>query len=247
MRLLGLFLLSSVLVCCESASSPHAYFPLGEGRVWTYQILLTPGYETKEQIISIRASHPPVDVTRLVGITEFSDGKEVLYENLIPIQHENDTLYYYRHHDDGIDRIAFQSSGNDALRWDDPVRPVLRYPLIEGQSWQTASQTYLLLRRLPLDMGLRATEPFFMTYTIEKTQVIETVPAGTFTDCIRVQGRGKASFIGYRGTGSIDVVIEQTDTYAANVGLIKSQRIEKTSSQLFGTNYYLMQLHHYED
>ncbi|MBC6444667.1 MAG: hypothetical protein GDA50_04435 [Alphaproteobacteria bacterium GM202ARS2] len=245
MSRVGSCFLSLVFLVSCSPETEHTYFPLDGGR-WHYAITITPGYEVKETMRSIRESLPLTDVTRIEGASETSAGVPVLYENVLPIRHENDTLYYYRANSQGIERLAFQSSGGSALRWEDNVRPVLRYPLQKGQSWKTSSQTYLLVRRLPLDMGLRATEPFYMHYTIEDTQAVVSVPAGTYANCLKVRGQGKASFIGYRGTGSIDVTIEHIDHYAPHVGLIKSQRTETSSSQLFGTNYYLMELSAYE-
>ena len=242
MRACLLFIL--LLVSC-SQETEHTYFPLEGGR-WHYAITITPKYEVKEQMRSIRESLPIIDITRMEGASNTSDGVPVVYKHVAPIRHENDTLYYYRANLDGIERLAFQPSGGSELRWEESVRPVLRYPLEQGQSWKTPSQTYLLVRRLPMDMGLRATEPFFMHYEIEDTKAVVSVPAGTYTDCLQVRGVGKASFIGYRGTGSIDVEIEHIDHYAPHVGLIKSQRTETSSSQLFGTNLYLMELSSYE-
>ncbi|MBC6496803.1 MAG: hypothetical protein GDA54_00545 [Alphaproteobacteria bacterium GM7ARS4] len=233
--------LIGLLPACEQ-NAHVSYFPLSPGQIWQYDITLKPGYEVEEHMVSIRRSLTPVTLTQRERETWQSAPLEITYENITPIQHENDTLYYYRHNEEGTQRIAFQASGGSIVRFDMPQRIVLHEPLTPGHAWDVPSQTFLLVRRLPSDMDMRATVPFAMRYTIDATDVTLRLHGQRYDNVLRVQGEGKTSFLGERGIGTIDVLITETNWYAPNVGLVKMERTETTSSQLFGKNMYTMEL-----
>ena len=54
-------------------------------------------------------------------------------------------------------------------------------------------------------------------------------------NCLLVEGFGETKFIGDSEIGTIEITITSKEWYAKGVGLIKSLRVEKTDSDLFGT------------
>ena len=72
-------------------------------------------------------------------------------------------------------------------------------------------------------------------YEIISTDEIISTPSGKFRNCILIRGIGNTKFIGDSEIGSISINILSQEWYAKGVGLIKSVRVEKTDSDLFGT------------
>jgi hypothetical protein len=72
--------------------------------------------------------------------------------------------------------------------------------------------------------------PVTVRYAVAATNETVTVPAGTFTNCVRINGHGSAITRVNMGQnfGHIDVV--HTDWYAPGVGLIRSERKETSDS-----------------
>ena len=81
---------------------------------------------------------------------------------------------------------------------------------------------------------------------ISKNEII-TTPIGKFHNCVLVRGIGNTKFIGDSEIGSIDINILSEEWYAKGVGLIKSVRVEKTDSDLFGTTKMTQVLEGYKE
>ena len=86
-------------------------------------------------------------------------------EQTVQIVREEDGFYV----DDRGNALAVDAHG---IR--DPKRYLLRYPLESGREWTTIVSVSSMERYKILDVGFRC-----------------EVPAGTFTDCVRVEGRSR--------------------------------------------------------
>ena len=85
-----------------------------------------------------------------------------------------------------------------------------------------ARQDRVRIRRFPvqLDKVVGATD-----------ELVET-PAGTFANCVRIDGNGQRSVRTDRGNSVAEVYVQTREWYAPNVGLIKLER-EETSDSTF--------------
>ena len=102
----------------------------------------------------------------------------------------------------------------------------------------------MILKRYPY-YDYRATTNFKINYEIVSTGEFVSTPLGKFNNCMLVRGKGKTKFIGDSEIGSIEINITSEEWYAKGIGLIKSNRVEETDSDLFGTTKMTQILENY--
>ncbi len=228
-----------VLTGCEEDSD---FFPLESDLSWNYRVTILPEVEPKElKKIVVSNLHP-------VTLTQSSDlgGEATETFQLTPRLREDNSLYYYFDDQEGMRRVAYQARPTLPVHFETQSRYVFKYPIQEGTSWETPSKTYLLVRRYPLDHDYRVTVDFNMEYQIESVNDTVRVPAGVFENCLRTRGVGETVFIGDRGLGRVRVTVENTDWFAPGIGLIKTERRESTTTDLFGTTTLLIELESFD-
>ena len=159
------------------------------------------------------------------------DGKK---ESLYPFLREDGSIFFYKLKKDGIFRSGFAFAKDKNINIEKQERMVLPSPIKIGQKWSVGSKTFLILKRYPY-YDYRATTNFLIDYEIISTNEIISTPTGKFRNCILIRGTGNTKFIGDSEIGSIAINILSEEWYAKGVGLIKSVRVEKTDSDLFGT------------
>ena len=214
-----LFLL--VLIGCSENN--NSYFPLGKIKSWSYKIEIKPEVEKKTIYKKTNLS---------LGKTKLEiDGKK---ESLYPFLREDGSIFFYKLKKDGIFRSGFAFAKDKNINIEKQERMVLPSPIKIGQKWSVDSKTFLILKRYPY-YDYRATTNFLIDYEIISTNEIISTPTGKFRNCILIRGTGNTKFIGDSEIGSIAINILSEEWYAKGVGLIKSVRVEKTDSDLFGT------------
>ena len=162
-----------------------------------------------------------------------------------PIVREDNSIYYYSRNKNGIVRKGIQFNGKPEIKFEEDEKYVLKYPIKIGTEWNAQSKTYLILRRYAY-YDYRATTNFDINYKVSSINETVKVPAGRFKDCIKISGNGNTTFIGDREIGSINIEIRTEDWYAPKIGLIKSVRLEKTDTELFGTSKMVQVLDDYK-
>ena len=153
-------------------------------------------------------------------------------------------LYYPKKRADG--RTDYYQRRDGALFRFDPESKtstlVLKEPVEVGTSWQSPSRIRFLevTGAFEQTYNRKIKEAIVMEYRIESIDDIVTVPAGKFTNSIRVNGKGSL----YGGGGSLKefmdldtINIETIDWYVPGVGLVKSMRKEYTFPVKFENNY----------
>ena len=221
-------LLSFLAISCGENRTD--YFPLKYKKLWAYNIQIIPSEEDK---INYKK-------------TNFSLEKQIIERgktkiDVYPVIRENQTVYYYSKNKDGIFREAVQFKQSKPVSLEEKKKTVLKFPLQVGNKWSAPSKTYLILRRYAY-FDYRANTNFLLNLELTSNTATVKVPAGTFRNCLKVEGYGETTFIGDREIGSIKITIKTSDWYAPNVGLIKSVRVEGTDSDLFGTSEMIQEL-----
>ena len=210
-----------ILIGCSENN--NSYFPLGKIKSWSYKIEIQPEVEKKTIYKKTNLS---------LGKTKLEiDGKK---ESLYPFLREDGSIFFYKLKKDGIFRSGFAFAKDKNINIEKQERMVLPSPIKIGQKWSVDSKTFLILKRYPY-YDYRATTNFMIDYEIISTDEIISTPTGKFRNCILIRGIGNTKFIGDSEIGSIAINILSEEWYAKGVGLIKSVRIEKTDSDLFGT------------
>ncbi len=209
-----------ILSCSEN---DHSYFPLGKIKSWSYKVEIQP--EIDKKII-----YKKINLLLKKKELEINGKKESFY----PLLREDGSVFFYQANKKGVFRNAYAFAKDKTIRSERSKRMVLPASQNIGDMWAVDSKTYLILKRYPY-YDYRATTNFEINYEIiSKTDVVST-PVGKFKNCLLVRGIGQTNFIGDSEIGSIEINITSEEWYAKGIGLIKSIRVEKTNSDLFGT------------
>ena len=217
---LFLFFFIFFLIGCEDDHSN--YFPLNKIKSWNYNVKII----------------PEIDETKEYKKTNLSLGEKKILINdksikIFPVLKEDGTIFYYQITKNGVFRNGFKFAKDLQIN-QEKKRIVIPYPVNVGDKWKVDSKTFLILKRYPY-YDYRATTNFKINYEIiSKTETV-TTPIGKFQDCLFIKGVGKTRFIGNSEIGAIEIKIISKEWYAKDIGLIKTERIEKTNSDLFGT------------
>ncbi len=215
--LLVIFLL---IGCSENNNS---YFPLEKKKYWSYKVEIKPEIDQK-------TVYKKVNLSLGKKKLQINGEKDSIY----PLLREDGSIYFYALNKDGIYRKGSSFLRDKNINKEKSERIVLPKPQKIGRKWEAESKTFLILKRYPY-YDYRATTNFEIKYEIiSKNQTVIT-PAGKFKNCLFVKGTGKTKFIGDSEIGTIEINITSEEWYAKGVGLIKSLRVEKTDSDLFGT------------
>ena len=218
--MLYLLLFFFISGCSESNDS---YFPLERKKSWSYKVEIEPEVEKKTvyKKVNLSLGKKKIEI----------DGKE---KQFFPLLREDGSIFYYEIDKNGIYRNGISFSRDKSINFSKKRRIVLPFPLDVGKKWEVESKTYLILKRYPY-YDYRATTNFQINYEIISNNAIISTPLGKFKNCILLIGEGETKFIGDSEIGSIKIKIISKEWYAKGVGLIKSERIEETDSDLFGT------------
>ena len=210
-----------VLIGCSEYN--HTYFPLGKIKSWSYKIEIEPEVDKKTVYKKINLS---------LGKKKLEIGGKK--ESLYPFLREDGSIFFYKPKKNGIFRNGFAFAKDKNIKQEKQERMVLPFPIKIGKKWSVDSKTYLILKRYPY-YDYRATTNFTIDYEIISKNEIISTPIGKFQNCILIRGIGNTKFIGDSEIGSITINILSEEWYAKGVGLVKSVRVEKTDSDLFGT------------
>ena len=210
------WLAASAMAGCTSQPASTSYFPLEAGHRWVY-----------EQVSEWENN--TVDREPLVLQTL---GSETLESGSAWRRRSDSGIdYWLRADDTGIQRVAAKTDLQESPEPDKPGRYVLKAPLAVGTSWQTPTTTHLLRRNADFPPEIRHThKPVPMTWRIEALGEKLTTRAGSFTDCLRVQGTAVMRLFADPVVGFKDMPLTTTEWYCKGVGLVKVQRTEPANS-----------------
>lgn len=161
----------ATMLACTRTPMDDAYFPLGDGRSWTYAI-------TRDER---REGEAPVQLTVAVVGKEEVSGQRVTRERIAVDGEEHFLFVGVDEH--GIFRHATQSPGQPAPSVEDERDYFLVQPLQVGETWKgQAAPTFL-------DVG--DVQVPIQSTVVSTTDTVKT-PAGEFTGCVKIRVTGKA-------------------------------------------------------
>ena len=210
--------LLGVVAGCSRRDSEKSFFPLDQGRTWTYRI-------TKN---IDEATEPDIDHLSFAmkGPKQFESGPAQRRHS------DNGVDYFLRSDEQGIYRVGSRNTLDENPTPDHPPRFVLKKPFVVGTQWQAATVPYLLQRRNEVPKEVRYTsKPIMMVYTIESLdQKVET-PAGQFEGCIKVMGEAKIKLYVDAQLSWRDIPLFTSEWYCPGVGLVRVERVETSPSK----------------
>ena len=226
-RLVAVTIITVLVSCAETQTT---YFPLELGRQWHYKVdkSTMDGMVTQKYLLE---TIPSIEIDGVLVSTK---------------QTFNGHQFFYRVDERGVSRIAYRLNGTREIQTQTPILIVLPQDLRIGTSWQQPTNTSALESSAPPWESLfRIDESVEMKYVIESIDDVITVPAGKFTQCIRVFGAGaKTTSIGSY-IGQTTIGIEVTEWYAPNVGLVLSRRTERSDATPLNAGSIVMELESY--
>lgn len=204
------------------------YYPLDEGHWWYFTTRTTILDEiTEQRLVVANIGTGTLDDGSSVHIQRQSSGREV----------------YVRQTDRGLERIAVRIPIHAEQT---PQVPQLILPAVRsvGTSWTISTRLRLIESRTfaRQDKLRNRSLPLELAMSIGATDDSVTVPAGTFTNCIRIDGSGQRSVRTDRGNAIANVAVEHHEWYAPGVGLVKASRSESAESPFLKAGHYVQEL-----
>lgn len=198
--------------CSRPASD--AYFPLTVGAKWTYQLVTD-------------MASPPVDASLVMSVDRAITfaGKDVVVR-----RSASGVEYYLEQTPAGIRRVASRTDLEEDALLDDAPRTVLPEPPAVGAEWEAMTVPFLLQRNAEFPRELKHRHKTMMRYRIEAEHETVEVPAGKFTDCLRVRGQTSFKLFKDPQQGFSDQPIVSVEWYCKGVGLVRIDREEEVKS-----------------
>ena len=227
-RLAG-FLAVSVLMALAGCRNSQSPFPLDPDLRFGYRLHLesegTAGAENfKSFAVNLRA--------------QIIDGASAT-----PRLFEDGKIIYYADDKIGVREAAFREPGSDMT----PAAPgqyILKYPLQPGAHWRAPGRTILLTQKFLYSKALPVTIGLDLDYTVENPESVQ-VPAGHYSNCIKVTAVGHTSVTTIDNQSTLDVDVEIAEWYAPGVGLVKSIRSEKAGEERSGNAQLVTELDYF--
>ena len=210
------WLAALALTGCGGPPASTSYFPLEAGKRWVYEQVTERENNTVER--------EPLVLTAL--------GSDTLESGTAWRRRSDSGIdYWLRADDTGIYRVATKTDLQEEPEPDKVPRFVLKMPLAVGTTWQASTTTYLLRRNADFPPEIRHShKPVPMTYRIDALGDKLSTRAGSFTDCIRVQGTAVMKLFADPVVGFKDMPLTTTEWYCKGVGLVKLERTEPAQS-----------------
>jgi hypothetical protein len=222
-----------LVLLLAGCSDERSYAPLAPGHWWVYAVASTVLDEPRE------ARYVARNVAR--GTL---DGEEVVARRV-----QSWSLEYLSSTPDGIVRVAQRRGRDGMFSSDQPPRLVLPVPAQAGRSWSVAStlaliesrtfarQDRVIVRRYPVTIGKSVVAQDGST----------RVPAGRFSNCLLVEGKGTTSVRTDRGNASARVTVSTREWYAPGIGLVRLERDERSTSPFLKSGRQVWTLLEYGD
>jgi len=222
-------LVVALLAGC-GADAPE-YFPLPEHGWWRYAV-------TERTTELVRRGKRIV-----VALEPVRQRGERLARRRINTAH----VYYYRRTAQAVERVATQRAGEREPRFAASPEFVLPRTPAPGMRWRQQSATAVLETTVdPFRRKYRLEEPVELEYVVESVDDEVVVPGGRFRNCLRVRGTGRGAFKGDKTLFPSDIEVVHTDWYAPGIGLVRTHRVETTTSKVLPRGEYTLELERHE-
>jgi hypothetical protein len=202
-NLLFLILLLCNIGCGQTSQD---YFPLGGDFRWEY--IIEEKLNDKHKIFK--------------SLVANLDSKTIDSIEYFPRRSVNGETYYFSKTKQGI-LLSSAANQNGEI--------ILGFPLEVGTQWQAVTRIKILDSRHESFSGgesfISLDDQIILDLQITKLDDTVTVPAGTFTNCLRIESYASVT-VKERTRGIERILIQQTEWYGIGVGLVKRIRNERS-------------------
>lgn len=215
--LLGAAAAAAALLAGCGRPAGESFFPLEEGRRWTYHVV----------------SEWENGSTERETLVMTNEGRETLETSGRSWRRRSDAGvdYWLKSDETGIYRVAAKSDLEALPRRDAAPRYVLKAPLAVGSQWRADTTAYLLRRRQEFPPEIRHSHPAVpMQYAVEAVGESLQTAAGRFEDCLRVKGVATLRLFADPVVGWKDLPLTTLEWYCRGVGLVRVERREPANS-----------------
>lgn len=222
LKRLSVISIALAMLGCEA--EPKSYYPLIEGKRWIYQMGAGGMFGG--------SASAKVVVTNL-GQRDLN-GRKVTAQK---IDAGGQSYFAFIGQDEkGVYEYAIQTPQATAPEIKSLPNYSFQHPLTAGTNWQGEQETSMLANKTKVPLRL----------TIESIDETVTVPAGTFTKCLKVVGRGSTRKSMGPFMGSAKIEVEYHSWYALGVGLVKAVMKESSNHLMVGAGEGNLQLESFE-
>ncbi len=151
--------------------------------------------------------------------------------------------YYYVLNADGVYRIGERRRRDGAVTYHQEKRLILPHAPTLAQRWRSITTTSLLESKgPPWESLFRINVPVEVEYRIDSlTETVQT-PAGRFTGCLLVSGRGTTNTDVGNTIGRTDIEVTSKEWFAPHIGLVRLERTERSTSDALNYGALRMEL-----
>ena len=217
--LLALLVPVSLMVLAGCSSEDLSYLPLEEGHWREYQ----------ETLVIRDESHARRRIVRNLQSVTIEDKKLFVQES------QGGERQFFSIREEGVFRVDLEENESELIM---PLSPD------QKDSWSLTSRLGVIeSRTFALEDRILTRPRFFtMNYVVISMGEEVIVPAGRFKNCLKVKGTGLRKVSVDRHNAKADVHIESVDWYAPGVGLIKTERTERSDSTFLKPGFYTSEL-----
>ena len=223
-------ILSELCLVISCGWSDIDYFPLNKGKYWRYAMT----YQTMD------GHFKGVYAVENLG-QEKINGENVYIRQLLDGSYD-----YIQVNEKGIflkgseKTVDFKTENKEADRY------IIQYPLQVGNKWnETVVSKALIKTGPPQKTEFHIVAKIPVDVTIESMTDTVKVPAGTFTNCMRITLKGSDFVNAGNYVGMTVVRLNETNWYAPDVGLVKSIREESTKHRALDKGEIIIELEEY--
>lgn len=209
--------------CNEKPATENPFFPLAEGKRWTYKVEIT--FDDPE-------GHVDTSTLTLSNL-----GRTVLNgTEAWKRRSDSGNEYWLRSDENGVYRVASRSPTGKTAILDAAARTVIPAKLDSSHSWSVSTVPYFLRRRSEWPPEFKYVEKYrnmSMSYSVEAANQEVTTPAGKYTGCLVIKGVAELNVWSDNDMAYRDVPMTNREWYCPGVGLVQLERNEPTTARFF--------------
>lgn len=209
--------------CGEKPASENPFFPLAEGKRWTYRVETT--FDDPE-------GHVDVSTLTLTNMGRVTLNDKEAWKR----RSDSGNEYWLRSDDQGVYRVASRSPTAKTATLDPAPRTVIPAKIDAKQSWSVSTVPYFLRRRSEWPPEFKYIDKYrnmTMNYSVQATDQEVTTPAGKYTGCLLVRGVADLNVWVENEMTYKEVPMTNLEWYCPNVGLVQLERKEPTTARFF--------------
>lgn len=199
-----------LLAACAGNKGAELYFPLAQGRSWSYVMLVRAGSEPDDRTFETSRRVTNLPQQRFEGTSVTPQRIEAFGQTQVRLIDVSA---------DAVSELATQVSQADKPSARVPPNIILRFPLAVSASWATSWQSSQFAQTTLIPL----------TKTVVRTDGKVSLSAGEFNDCLELSSEGQGSVSAPEGP--VRVTVEGREWFAPGVGLVRSSFREEVEDR----------------